>query len=73
MVFDQRVGRKIIDRILTFEPMSLILIAVAAGGLFLFLQLTGEVIEGDTHAFDEQFLLLLRSDSPSNKIINKLK
>ncbi|CAD7038205.1 phosphatase PAP2 family protein [Pseudorhizobium halotolerans] len=69
MVFDQRVGRKIIDRILTFEPMSLILIAVAAGGLFLFLQLTGEVIEGDTHAFDEQFLLLLRSAAdPVNPI-----
>ena len=63
MPFSQRAGRRIIDRITTFEPMTLILVAVAAGGLFLFLQLTGEVMEGDTHAFDERLLLLLRTTS----------
>lgn len=69
MAFHQRVGRKIVDRIMTFEPVSLILFAIAAGGLFLFLQLTGEVIEGDTHAFDERLLLLLRSaDDPATPI-----
>ncbi|CAD7023863.1 phosphatase PAP2 family protein [Pseudorhizobium endolithicum] len=69
MAFHQRVSRKIVDRIMTFEPVSLILFAVAAGGLFLFLQLTGEVIEGDTHAFDERLLLLLRSaDDPATPI-----
>lgn len=65
MAFPQRVGRKIMDRITAFEPITLILVAVAAGGLFIFLQLTGEVIEGDTHAFDEKLLLLLRTtDDP---------
>ncbi|MCB5204955.1 phosphatase PAP2 family protein [Neorhizobium sp. T786] len=65
MAFPQRVGRKIMDRITAFEPVTLILVAVAAGGLFIFLQLTGEVIEGDTHAFDEKLLLLLRTtDDP---------
>lgn len=69
MAFHQRFGRKIVDRVMAFEPISLILVAVAAGGLFVFLQLTGEVMEGDTRAFDESLLLLLRSaDEPGTPI-----
>ena len=45
---------------MTFEPIGLITFAAMAGGIFLFLTLTGEVLEGDTHAFDEQILLSLR-------------
>ena len=56
-----RFGRRIVDRVMTFEPVTLVMLAVAAGGLFLFLQLTGEVMEGDTRAFDEALLLFLRT------------
>ncbi|WP_029618780.1 phosphatase PAP2 family protein [Pseudorhizobium marinum] len=61
MAYHQRVGRRIVERIMTFEPISLVLFAVAAGGLFVFFQLTGEVLEGETRAFDETVLLMLRS------------
>jgi undecaprenyl-diphosphatase len=69
MAYHQRVGRKIYDRVMTFEPLSLVLIALAAGGLFVFLQLTGEVLEGETRAFDEAILLMLRSaDDPGTAV-----
>ncbi|MFN7093142.1 MAG: phosphatase PAP2 family protein [Allorhizobium sp.] len=69
MAYYQGIGRRIVGRIMSFEPMSLVLFAAAAGGLFVFLNLTGEVLEGDTRQFDETLLMLLRSaDDPSNAI-----
>ena len=43
------------------ELALLAAIALAAGSLVLFGQLTDEVLEGETHAFDETVLLALRS------------
>ncbi|MDE1158205.1 MAG: phosphatase PAP2 family protein [Neorhizobium sp.] len=61
MQFYQHVRRRVIDRVMTFEPIGLMLFAALAGGLGLFLALTGEVVEGETHAFDERILLSLRT------------
>jgi undecaprenyl-diphosphatase len=60
MAFQHRIRQRIIDRFMTFEPIGLMMFALLAGGLFLFLNLTGEVLEGETHAFDERILLALR-------------
>jgi undecaprenyl-diphosphatase len=60
MPFHQRVRQGIIDRFMTFEPIGLITFAAIAGGILAFLMLTGEVLEGETHAFDERILLSLR-------------
>lgn len=60
MAFQQRVRQRLIDRFMTFEPIGLITFAAVAGGIFAFLALTGEVMEGDTHAFDEEILLVFR-------------
>lgn len=65
MAFHER----IIQRAMRLEPAGLILFAAAAGGLFVFLTLTGEVLEGETRAFDESLLLMLRQpDDPSMPI-----
>lgn len=61
MQFYQHVRRRVIDRVMTFEPIGLMLFGAVAGGLALFLALTGEVMEGETHAFDERILLSLRT------------
>jgi undecaprenyl-diphosphatase len=51
------------------EAALLVAIALAAGSLVLFGQLADEVIEGETHAFDEAVLLALRSAAdPSDPI-----
>lgn len=42
------------------ELATLVSFAVLAGGLFLFATLTGEVLEGDTHALDQAVLVALR-------------
>lgn len=69
MAYYQRIGRRIVDRIMTFDPISLLLVALAAGGLFLFLKLAGEVLEGETSTFDEKLLLFLRStDDPGTPV-----
>jgi undecaprenyl-diphosphatase len=60
MTFHHRFRQRIIDRFMTFEPIGLIMFASIAGGLFLFLSLTGEVLEGETHAFDDDILIGLR-------------
>ena len=39
----------------------LILLALAAGGIWAFVVIAGEVSEGDTHALDESILLALRN------------
>lgn len=43
------------------EILLLVVLALAAASLVLFGQLTDEVLEGETHAFDEAILLALRS------------
>lgn len=39
----------------------LVLLGLVAGGAWLFAELAGEVVEGETHAFDERVLLALRT------------
>lgn len=56
----RRIASHVIDRVKAMEMATLLFFAIFAGGLFLFAQLTGEVIEGDTHALDEAILLALR-------------
>jgi undecaprenyl-diphosphatase len=43
------------------EPRVLVLLALAAAGLWLFLAVADEVREGETHRVDEALLLLFRS------------
>jgi undecaprenyl-diphosphatase len=43
-----------------FEPLVLMMFAAFSGGLFLFLRLTGEVLQRSTTRFDETILLALR-------------
>jgi undecaprenyl-diphosphatase len=61
MAFHQRVTRRVVERVMTFEPIGLMMIAFLAGGLFVFFRLTDEVLEGETRAFDEKILLALRN------------
>ncbi|SMF51129.1 undecaprenyl-diphosphatase [Xaviernesmea oryzae] len=61
MAFHSRVRQRIVERFMTFEPIGLTMFALLAGGLLLFFSLTGEVLEGETRAFDERILLALRS------------
>lgn len=60
MAFHHRMRRRIVESFMTFEPLGLLLFACLAGSLLAFLSLTGEVLEGETHAFDEKILLSLR-------------
>jgi undecaprenyl-diphosphatase len=47
----------------------LVLLALAAGGVWAFVVIAGEVVEGDTHALDEAILLSLRTaGDPSDPI-----
>lgn len=43
------------------EVRMLLLLALAAGGVWLFVEVADEVIEGETHAIDEAVLLLFRT------------
>lgn len=43
------------------ETGALLALLVAAGAIWLFVELADDVLEGDTHAVDERLLLLLRS------------
>ena len=61
MVFHSRMRQRIVERFMTFEPIGLMMFAFLAGGLFIFFNLTSEVVEGDTRAFDERILLALRT------------
>jgi undecaprenyl-diphosphatase len=56
----QRLRTIIAERFMTFEPLGLIMFSLLAGSLFLFISLTGIVIDGETHEFDERILLALR-------------
>jgi undecaprenyl-diphosphatase len=44
-----------------FELRTLLAIAAVAAGLWVFVELADEVMEGGTHAFDESLLLMLRT------------
>lgn len=56
----QKLARHVVKRVTAMELATLMIFAILAGSLFLFVQITGEVLEGDTHAFDEALLLALR-------------
>lgn len=47
-------------RLNAYEPLTLIMLASVAGGLFALQRLTSEVLEGETLRFDEAILLALR-------------
>ncbi|MBB3298720.1 undecaprenyl-diphosphatase [Rhizobium sp. BK077] len=47
-------------RLTAYEPLTLIVLASVAGGLFVLQRLTSEVLEGETFRFDEAILLALR-------------
>lgn len=47
-------------RLREYEPLTLITVALVAGGLFVLQRLTSEVLEGETLGFDEAILLILR-------------
>lgn len=42
------------------EALPLVLLAVIAGGVFAFVEIADEVVEGETHVFDKAVLLALR-------------
>jgi undecaprenyl-diphosphatase len=51
------------------EPVILVALLLVAGAIWVFVELAGDVIEGDTHAFDRAILLSLRSAAdPSDPI-----
>lgn len=52
-------GNSVLDR-LKRSPGPLLLFSLIAGGLWLFIVLAEEVIEGETHALDTRLLLALR-------------
>ncbi|MBX4906659.1 MULTISPECIES: phosphatase PAP2 family protein [Rhizobium] len=47
-------------RLNAYEPLTLIMLASVAGGLFVLQRLTSEVLEGETFGFDQAILLALR-------------
>ena len=52
--------RGFLARLTAYEPLTLIMLASVAGGLFVLQRLTSEVLEGETLRFDETILLALR-------------
>lgn len=64
-----RYTRPLLDRIQRFELITLVFFGVLAGGVLLFATLAGEVMEGDTHAFDEAILLALRQTDDLGKTV----
>ncbi|PDT18823.1 acid phosphatase [Rhizobium sp. J15] len=52
--------RGFLARLTAYEPLTLITLALVAGGLFVLQRLTSEVLEGETFRFDEAILLALR-------------
>lgn len=55
-------GRATFHRLLSaVEPRALVALLVAAACLWIFVALADEVVEGETHAFDEAVLLALRN------------
>ncbi|MBY2918828.1 phosphatase PAP2 family protein [Rhizobium leguminosarum] len=52
--------RGFLTRLTAYEPLTLIMLASIAGGLFVLQRLTSEVLEGETFRFDDAILLALR-------------
>jgi undecaprenyl-diphosphatase len=46
-----------------YEAAALVVLALAAGAVWVFMELAGDVSEGETHAFDQAILLALRNPS----------
>ena len=58
--------RALLEHLKRFEPATLMLFGIFAGGIFLFQHLVGEVIEGEPLKFDATILLALRQqDNPA--------
>lgn len=53
-------GRAVIERVRGIELSLLVLFGIVSGGIFLFLKLASEVLEGETRGIDEAVLLWLR-------------
>lgn len=54
---------KLVDRLKSSEPITLVLFIILSGGGFAFLRLASEILEGETWAFDEAILRLFRQPS----------
>lgn len=52
---------KILDRRDLPEYVTAIVVIIILLGLYAFIKLTGEVVDGDTASFDQQLLLMLRN------------
>ncbi|WP_447529370.1 phosphatase PAP2 family protein [Vreelandella sp. TE19] len=64
-----RIGRQgvsLLSRLGRHELAMLVCLAVISGGIWGFVALAGEVIEGDTQSFDERLLLALRNPADLN-------
>ena len=61
--------RTLLARAIQVEKEILFAIVLAAGGLLLFVELAGDVLEGDTRTFDETILLAFRNPAdPSDPL-----
>ncbi|MHC4556505.1 MAG: phosphatase PAP2 family protein [Planctomycetota bacterium] len=49
------------------EGISLLALVVITGGIWLFVEIADEVIEGDTHGFDKKILLAMRDPADTNQ------
>lgn len=54
---------EVVVRLGLYELPVLVFLVLALGGLWGFAELAGEVVEGETHAFDERVILSMRSAS----------
>lgn len=57
-----RLATNLRDRMMRMELTILLAIVLVAGGVWGFIGLAEEVLDGDTHAFDERLLLALRTN-----------
>jgi undecaprenyl-diphosphatase len=62
----KRTVRRLLERITLIEPVVLAVLAIGAGGLWGFISLADEVVEGETHAFDRWMVKALRD--PGNLV-----
>ena len=57
----KRYADKVLGWITNREASVLVALLLAAGGVWLFIELADDVLEGDTRALDESLILALRS------------
>jgi undecaprenyl-diphosphatase len=60
------VGSRVLARLGTREAGTLAALLIAAGGLWVFVELADEVMEGESASVDERLLLMLRSPDDSS-------